>query len=408
MDAGAQLMVAFVREAREMALNKNAFGELVRAYRRQRGWTQEELAERWGYSRGYVSLIEAGAKKLDSVAQVVRLADILDIPQEKLEAIGRGIPTRQVRIASSKGASETVLQMLLAPGRDMIRLAWIAWVGDQHPVIEENLRDLVFNLDQTLTLYQSEFVKPTQQLLAYAHQMLGKIAFDRLDFAAASGHFSEMIDLGQELNDADIITTGMTQQGSIFRKRGRFEQAFRCFEASKKYADVASPNVQGVRYLMLARGYYDFGDEQGFLGAINPALDIASHTKESIISLANDFSLDDVLQEQASGFTELWKPEKALEIYQETDRLHSFRPLRDQGAYTINKAQAYLHLEDVDEGIKFALRGIQLASEYRSKRHIFWLDKTYNQLRDRPIGKDNKLAVLRDALIQAKQEIEKW
>ena len=217
-----------------------------------------------------------------------------------------------------------------------------------------------------------------------------------------------MISLGEELNDADIITTGMTQQGSIFRKRGRFEQAFRCFEATKKYADVASPNVQGMRYLMIARGYYDFGDEQGFLRAINPALDIASHTKDSLISLANDFSLDDVLQEQASGFTELWQPEKALEIYKETDRLHPFRPLRDQGAYTINKAQAYLHLGDLDNGIQFALRGIQLASEYRSKRHIFWLDKTYNQLRERPIGKDKRLDTLRAALMQARQAIENW
>ncbi len=51
-----------------MALNKNDFGDLVRAYRKQRGYTQEELAERWGHSRAYVSLIEAGKKKLDSVA----------------------------------------------------------------------------------------------------------------------------------------------------------------------------------------------------------------------------------------------------------------------------------------------------------------------------------------------------
>ena len=391
-----------------MMLNTNTFGDLVRAYRKQRGWTQEELAERWGYTRGYVSLIEAGKKKLDSVVQVLRLADILDIPQEKLEAIGRGIPTRQAKATSPGAFDDTLLQMLLAPGRDMVRLAWIAWVGDQHPVIEEHLRDLVFNLDQALTAYRSEFKHAAQQLLAYAHQMLGKIAFDRLDFAAASGHFSEMISLGEELNDADIITTGMTQQGSIFRKRGRFEQAFRCFEATKKYADVASPNVQGMRYLMIARGYYDFGDEQGFLRAINPALDIASHTKDSLISLANDFSLDDVLQEQASGFTELWQPEKALEIYKETDRLHPFRPLRDQGAYTINKAQAYLHLGDLDNGIQFALRGIQLASEYRSKRHIFWLDKTYNQLRERPIGKDKRLDTLRAALMQARQAIENW
>jgi hypothetical protein len=47
------------------------------------------------------------------------------------------------------------------------------------------------------------------------------MAFDRLDFAAASGHFSEMIDLGIELNDPDIITIEMVYQGSLLRKRGR-------------------------------------------------------------------------------------------------------------------------------------------------------------------------------------------
>jgi len=298
--------------------------------------------------------------------------------------------------------------MLLAPGRDMVRLSYMVWLADQHPVIEENLRDLVFNLDQALTSYRGEFRKPAQQLLAYARQMQGKIAFDRLDFAAASGYFSEMIDLGQELNDPDIITLGMVHQGSILRKRGRFELALRCFEAAKPYAAVASQSVQGIRYNLMARGYYNSGNEQGFLRAINPALEIAANMKDSITSLANDFSLDDVLQEQASGFTELWKPEKAIEIYKETDRLHPFRPLRDQGAYIINKAQAYLHLGDLDQGITFSLKGIQLASEYRSRRHILWLDKTYKQLRERPIGKDKRLQTLRDALAETQYEIEKW
>jgi len=391
-----------------MALNKNEFGELVRAYRKQRGYTQEELAERWGHSRAYVSLIEAGKKKLDSVAQVVRLADILDIPQEKLEAIGRGIPTRQSKAQTSEQTENALFQMLLSPGRDMVRLSYMVWLADQHPVIEDNLRDLVFNVDQALTTYRGEFREPAQQLLAYARQMQGKIAFDRLDFAAASGYFSEMIDIGQELNDSDIITSGMAHQGSIFRKRGRFEQALRCFEAAKPYADVASPSVQGMRYNLMARAYYDFGNEQGFLRTIHAALDIAADMKDSITSLANDFSLDDVLQEQASGFTELWQPEKAIAIYKETDRLRPFRPLREQGSYTINKAQAYLHLGDLDQGIKLALKGMQQASEYRSKRHILWLDKTYKQLKERPIGSDKKLLTLRDALAEKQHEIESW
>lgn len=387
-------------------LNSNAFGQLVRSYREQRGWTQQELAERWGYARAYLSQIERGQRKLDSMTQVMRLADILDIPQEKLEEIGRGIPKRKIEVQKLEQADSAILQMLLAPGRDMVRLSYLTWVADQQPVIEESLHDLISQLDQALISYHGELVKPAQQLLAYAHQMMGKIAFDRLDLAAASGHFTEMIDLGQELHDADIITLGMTLQGSVFRKRGRFEHARRCFQATQPYTDIASTGVQGVRYNLMARLSYDSGDEQGFLRTITSALELAAHMKESIAGLANDFSLDDVLQEQASGYTELWQPEKAIEIYKETDRLRPFRPLRDQGASIILKAQAHLQLEDLDQGITFSLHGLQLATQYQSRRHIGWIEKSYNRLRVLPIGKDKKLDTLRDAIIEAKKKVE--
>ncbi len=389
-------------------LNKSEFGNLVKAYRKQRGWTQEELAERWGHSRAYISQIESGRKKLDSTAQVVRLADILDIPSERLEAIGRGIPQRKIEVQTTSQADSAILQMLLAPGRDMVKVSYIAWLADQYPAIEANVRRLVINLDAALTAYRGEFVKPAQQLLAYAHQMLGKIAFDRLDFAAAGGHFSEMLNLGQELNDADIVALGMVRQGDVLRKRGRCEMALRCFEAAKPYADSAAPSVQGVRYTNMARAFHSLGDEQRFLRSINAALDIATDTKENIDSLANGFSLDLALQFQASGYTALWKPEKAIEIYREADRLRPFRALRDQGSYTIEKARAYLEFGDVEYGTELSLKGLQLASEYRSKRHIARLEATYNRLRVLPIGEDKRLIPLREALVDAHRKQADW
>jgi hypothetical protein len=92
----------------------------------------------------------------------------------------------------------------------------------------------------------------------------------------------------------------------------------------------------------------------------------------------------------------------------ETDRLRSFRPLRDQGAYIINKAQAYLQLEDLDQGIALSLKGIQLASEYQSKRHIGWIEKSYNRLRVLPIGKDKRLNTLGDALRETQIKQDSW
>jgi transcriptional regulator with XRE-family HTH domain len=391
-----------------MVLNKNAFGELVKAYRNQRGWSQGELAERWGHSREYISQIERGKRKLDSVTQLVRLADILDIPQEKLEAIGRGIPERKIRASEPHQADSAILQMLLAPGKDMVRLAYMVWLADQRPTIEKSLHNLAVNLSTALTAYHGEFVKPAQQLLSYAHQMMGKIAFDRLDFAAASGHFSEMIDLGHELNDPDIIAMGMIRQGDTLRKRGRYETALKCFEVAKPYADAASLSVQGIRYINVARAYYFLGEELKFLQSINPALEIAIHTKENNDSIAYWFNLDVALQFQASGYTAIRKPEKAIEVYKEIEQTRPFRPLRDQGAYIIEKARAYMELGDLDRGIKLALKGLRLASEYQSKRHVARLEVTYNRLYETPFGKDKRLHTLRDALIEVRREQVNW
>jgi tetratricopeptide (TPR) repeat protein len=229
-----------------------------------------------------VSQIEAGSRKLDSTLQLVRLADILDIPQEKLEAIGRGIPTRKIQVEEPQQVDSAILQMLLAPGRDMVQLSYMLWIADQHPILEEKLRDLTLQLDQALTAYRGEFLRPAQQLLAYTHQMRGRIAFDRLDFAAASGHFSEMIELGQELNDPDIITLGMVYQGSILRKRGRFETARRCFEAAKPQVDVAAAPTQGIYHINFSTVYADSGQESPFLQEIDAALEIAKDIRTAL------------------------------------------------------------------------------------------------------------------------------
>jgi transcriptional regulator with XRE-family HTH domain len=391
-----------------MALDRNTFGELVKAYRTQRGWSQGELAEKWGHSREYVSQIERGKRKLEKWEQVNRLADILDIPREKLEAIGRGIPEKKIEAKAPQQADSAILQMLLAPGRDMVQMAFMLWIADEHPLLEEKLRDLTLTLDQALISYHGELAKPAQQLLAYAHQMRGRIAFDRLDFAAAFGHFTEMIELGEELHDSDIITMGMVYQGSILRKRGRFETSQRRFKEAEAFMRSSSPATQGVYYVNLSTVYADSGQEKPFLQAIDAALEIAKDMKDSIAGLANDFSLDDVLWAQAGGLSELWKPNEALKVYKETDKLRPFRPLRELGAYTIDKGEAYLRQGDLDQGISLSLKGINLAAEYRSKRHIGWIEKTYNRLRVLPVGHDKRLNVLGEALGETQRKMESW
>ncbi|MBV9615652.1 MAG: helix-turn-helix domain-containing protein, partial [Ktedonobacteraceae bacterium] len=96
-------------------LSNNKFGTLVKIFREQRGWTQEELADKWGYTREYVSLIERSKRKLDKLEQVNRLADILEIPQDRLDAIGRETPQRKEKVDKPSEADDILLQTLLEP-----------------------------------------------------------------------------------------------------------------------------------------------------------------------------------------------------------------------------------------------------------------------------------------------------
>lgn len=381
-------------------LDNNEFGKLVRAYRKQREWTQYQLAERWEHSQAYVSQVEKGQRKVDSTAQLVKLAEILDIPLEKLEAIGRNIPQ-----LSNKNKiieiGDTVLQMLLTHGQNTIPMAWIAWVADQHPTIEGSLRELSVNLEKALIAYHGEFSQPALILLSHAHIMLGKMAFDRLDYAAASGHFGEAIILGKECKNTNIITVAMVQQADLLRKRGRYESALSLFKNTLDLAHSSSQGLQTMRHIFMARAFYCFGDEQNFIRSMNQALELAYDSQESLDNLANRVTVMDTLEEQAAGWTSLNRPEKAMEIYSGMEKV--FRPLRNQGSYLIDKAQTYFHLGEFTRGIKLAEQGVALASSYKSKRHIARLQTTYSRLRETSIGKDKRLRTLQDLILQIDQ-----
>jgi transcriptional regulator with XRE-family HTH domain len=58
---------------------KKTFGATVKARRKQRGLSQEELAERAALHRTYISDVERGARNL-SLASIVKIARALGIP----------------------------------------------------------------------------------------------------------------------------------------------------------------------------------------------------------------------------------------------------------------------------------------------------------------------------------------
>lgn len=57
-------------------------GERVRKYRRQKGWSQEQLGEKVGFSQSKISKIERG--DWDSLSDLRLIAKVLEVPIEEL------------------------------------------------------------------------------------------------------------------------------------------------------------------------------------------------------------------------------------------------------------------------------------------------------------------------------------
>ncbi len=246
-------------------------------------------------------------------------------------------------------------------------------------------------------------MKPAQKVQAYAQEMLGKIAFDQLRYTDAMGHFQEMLDLGEELGDPNIIALAHIHRADILRKRGRYETAIKVLNAIEPIVATANEHVQGIRWQILARAHSAYGQENLFLEAIDQAEDVATNTKETIDTQYNQFSLVEVLQEKGQGYTMLWQPEKALDIYQQTDKLRPFRPIREMGSYMIIKAQAHAYSGDLANGIALATQGITLAQRYGSQRHISRVQAMYDRLRVTKLGKHTRMKDLKDALLSTQK-----
>jgi transcriptional regulator with XRE-family HTH domain len=377
--------------------NEASPNPLLRQAREARNLTQDEMADGLtqlgakGATGGLVSKWERGICRPNRFHRRL-LCRFFDASPQELGF------TAGLTQSGPEVSEDALVDALLEPAGATIKLSWLVWYGHADAAVVDRVVALIGKLTDFTASHQGNLRQPSLQLLAAAYEMLGKVAFDGLDYPTAYGHFLRMERLGELAGDSDLRALAAVHQGDLLRRRSEYELAVQRLEAAVPAASGVGRVVEGMRQQTLARAHAEYGYKDAFLQAIDAAEAEAAGLGAEAADWGNEFTITNVRHERAHGHTLLWEPDVALGIYLATESgLHPIS-LRDIGNLTILKAQAHTYAGNVDVGVNLAIEGLGFARRYGSARHISRVQRMYDRLSDTPIGTSARMRDLADAL----------
>lgn len=115
-------------------------GEKLREFRKQRGWTQDRLAQLAGISVSHVSQLEKGTRKSPSVDMVYQLAEALSVSVYALLKLDVPVPsTLPYADASACSAEEAALALPLTAEAASRWTQWANWERTLRPEVAQFL-----------------------------------------------------------------------------------------------------------------------------------------------------------------------------------------------------------------------------------------------------------------------------
>lgn len=370
---------------------------LLRQAREARNLTQDEVADGLtqlgakGATGGLVSKWERGICRPNRFHRRL-LCQFFDVSPRELGF------TAGITQPGSEPSEDALVAALLEPAGATIKLSWLVWYGNADAAVVDRVTALVGRLTDFTASHQGNLRRPSLQLLTAAHEMLGKVAFDGLDYPTAYAHFLKMERLGELAGDFDLRALAAVHQGDLLRRRGEYDLAVQRLETAVPAAGGVGGAVEGMRQQTLARAHAEYGHKDAFLQAIDAAEAQAAGLGTEAADWGNEFTITNVRHERAHGHTLLWEPAVALGIYQAAGSGLHPASLRDIGNLTILKAQAHAYAGNVDVGVNLAIEGLGFARWYGSARHVSRVQRMYDRLSDTPIGSSARMRDLADAL----------
>ncbi|HVB25984.1 MAG TPA: helix-turn-helix transcriptional regulator [Ktedonobacteraceae bacterium] len=371
-------------------MSKYHNGITVRESREKRRMTQAQLAEVWpkddggiGVSVGFVQLVEAGKKTIDSDRTKRGLCDILHIEHWRF-GLSEYDPHNPDQSPKNKRLVDETLDLVeysIHRFEDTYRTAPL-------PVAAADAKQL-HNLFEYIKQHQPPTIQNEKRFLRLYAQTLnldGIVFIGYEEYDKALQTFREMNKVAEQLGEPtwiahSLLTIGVElhRAGYLLRQAGAtsdwttyIQEAIQYLERARDVTFHTSKNVAAYVHAYLARMYGTTGDDYHFERAINTALALAPDSYGD----GTDFvyhRLSGILAEKSYGFLDLGRPEKTLAMREEIEeqiktdnnnRLAAWVPLDWAKAY---KMQGKIE-ESVEEGRDFYRQAQAMQSPHIIKR----------------------------------------
>jgi tetratricopeptide (TPR) repeat protein len=340
------------------------------AYRKGSTFVKTAVAEVWpkddgglGVSVGYIQLVEAGKRNIESDYTLRRLCDILliepwrfglsdydplnphQLPKTK-RLIDETLDFAEYSIRRFEDSYRTAPLPVAAADAKQLHSLFEYIQQHQPPTVQNEKRFLrlyaqTLNLDGIVCIGYEEYDNALQTF-----REMNKIA-EQLGEPTWIAH--SLLEIGIELHRAGYL---LRQAGNTSGWQAYIQEAVQFVEKARDLTFNTSKNVAAYVHAYLARVYGSTGDDYRFERAINTALNLAPGTYGD----GTDFvyhRISGILAEKSYGFLDLGLPEKTLAMRKEIEeQIEKDNNKRLAAWIHLDWAKAYNMQGKIEESVK--------------------------------------------------------
>jgi transcriptional regulator with XRE-family HTH domain len=352
------------------------YGQTIKEYRKLKGWTQAQLAEKWpskgeGVNTRYIQDIEYGDKKIKDPELLRKISSLLDIPLI-LFGLSEYDPFNPTALPGegkhlyqeTLNVTETLIQQTLA----MRSIAPL-------PQVQKSAA----SLKKLFTYFLKELPIPAKleksflRLYAQEQSIQGLMYFENKKYMEALQAFYRMHDSAVQAEDPILIAHSLQKIGVELKRIGLIDEAINALEEARDISFRAGSVVAAFTNAYLAHMYSTNGETLRFERTINTAIALAEPMGQGYGD-GTDFvfqKLSGILVFKSRGFLRVGRPEETLKLHEEVKRqVQDDTNLWLDWKLYLYKARAYLAYKDVEGCIAAAKECFEGVGTWRSPHRL--------------------------------------